>query len=88
MTRSEHTQLHKKGTITWIKGHHHSEESRAKIAAAKKGKHLSEETKARMSAAKKGQNIWSKGRIWVNNGIINKRVYLNQIPNGFIKGRI
>lgn len=26
------------------------------------------------------------GLIWINNGVINKRVKINNIPEGFIKG--
>lgn len=35
-------------------GHHHTDETRAKISASKIGKHLSEETRAKMSAVRKG----------------------------------
>ncbi len=30
----------------------------------------------------------SKGRIWINNGKIQKMVFENEIPNGFIKGSL
>lgn len=29
-----------------------------------------------------------KGKIWVHNGELNKRVYPDQIPEGFVKGRL
>lgn len=52
------------------------------------GHHHSDESKAKMSIAHKGQNTWLKDTIFVNNGFINKRVYPDQIPEGFKKGRI
>lgn len=42
-----------------------------------------EETKKKISFANK-----NAGRIWVNNCSINKFVYPDQIPEGFIRGRI
>ena len=47
LTIAEHYSLH-------FRGKKRSEESKAKMSAAKKGKQLSEETKTKMSAAKKG----------------------------------
>lgn len=44
-----------------------------------KGQKMSEETTKRMSTAR-------KGRICVNNGVINKMVYPNEIPEGFVRG--
>jgi hypothetical protein len=29
-----------------------------------------------------------RGRVWVNNGILNKRVKPDQIPEGFRNGRV
>jgi len=50
-----------KGKPGTMKGKHHSEESRAKMSAAKKGqgkgRHLSEETKAKMSTIKRGRHL-------------------------------
>ena len=78
-----------KGKTPWIKGRHHSEESRKKISEAFKGryigrtptwlvgKHLSEETKKKLSIAK-------KGRHWYNNGI--KNVWTFECPEGFVRG--
>ena len=54
LTPSEHSALHNKGKQTWMKGKHHSEESRKKISEAHKGKTLSEETKRKLSFASKG----------------------------------
>lgn len=74
LTHSEHSKLHNKGknnpmygkpgtklgTPAWNKGKHgiYSEETKAKMSAAKKGKLKLAETKLRMSAAKKA--YWAK----------------------------
>lgn len=50
----------KKGKTPWNKGKTHSEETRAKISAAKKGKKLSEEYRAKLSAAQKAR--WERVR--------------------------
>lgn len=66
----EHVTLHMLGN-TCMKGHKHSEESRKKIAEAKKGKHLSSEHRKKLSEALKGKhNV--KGKHWWNNGISSK----------------
>ena len=77
-------------------GRTHSEEAKKKISLKNKGKLHSEEAKKKMSIAKKGVIISEitkqkisekiKGRIWVNNGIENKMVFSDNVPNGFIKG--
>ena len=59
------------------------EETRISV---KKGHFVTEETKKRMSEAAKGKNTWTKGRLWVNNGKINKRAY--ECPEGFVPGRL
>ena len=51
-----------------------------------KGYSLTEETRRRMSEAAKGKNTWTRGRIWVNNGKINKRAY--ECPPGFVPGQL
>ena len=51
-----------------------------------KGYSLTEETRRRMSEAAKGKNTWTRGRIWVNNGKINKRAY--ECPEGFVLGQL
>jgi hypothetical protein len=33
-------------------------------------------------------NTNTRDRIWVNNGVINKMVYPNEIPEGFVKGQL
>ena len=60
-----------------------SEETRTVV---KKGHFVTEETKKRMSEAAKGKNTWTKGRLWCNNGKINKRAY--ERPEGFVPGRL
>ena len=50
------------------------------------GKKLSEETKQKMRAANKGKN---KDRTWINNGMINKFVKIEEeIPEGFVGGML
>ena len=81
------------------KGKHHSEETKRKMSEARKGKHFSEETKRKMSEAAKGKHFSEetkrkmsasiKNLIWINNGIVNKRVQLDEsIPEGFVRGRL
>lgn len=53
----------------------------------KKGKKLSKECKRKISESLKGNTV-IKGRIWMNNGVINKMVYPNESPEGFVKGRL
>jgi hypothetical protein len=56
------------------------------------GKKLSEETKIKISIKNKISKIGNKsllGRIWINDGVINKVILKeDKIPDGFIKGRI
>ena len=52
-----------------------------------KGKKMSVEFSANISKRLKGNTI-GKGRIHVTNGKINKMVFPNEIPKGFIPGRI
>ena len=66
-----------------------SEETKRKMSEAKKGenhpfygKHHSQESKRKMSEA-------LKEKIWINNGVISKRVQFNEdIPEGFSRGRL
>ena len=60
-----------------------SEETRI---AVKKGHFVTEETRRRMSEAAIGKNVWTKGRLWCNNGKINIRAY--ECPEGFTPGRL
>lgn len=52
------------------------------------GKNHSEETKLKMSKSKVGNKNHSFGKIWVNNGIINKLIKIEDLEPGFIRGRI
>lgn len=81
LTRSEHMRIHKKGNKNPNFGIHFSEEHKQKISEAMKGHHFSEETRKKISAA-------GKGRIWVNNGIDSRMVFSDNVPNGFVKGRL
>jgi hypothetical protein len=62
LTHAEHAIFHQKGKPSWNKGKHHSEETKAKIGAARKGMRHSEESKAKMSASHKGKPTWNKGK--------------------------
>ncbi len=44
-----------KGHIPWMKGKHHSDESKRKMSSASKGRKLSEETKRKISEALRGK---------------------------------
>ena len=101
LTKSEHAKIHGKKSA-WC-GKHHSEETKQKmsetrkwrtlseewkrkLSEAQKGKHHSQEIKRKMSEAAKGRN---KDTIWINNGIVNKRIQLDEsIPEGFVRGRL
>ena len=73
---------HKRKLSEAAKGKHHSEETKRKISEAAKGKKHSEETKLKMSEA-------LKVKIWINNGVISKRVQCDEdIPEGFGRGRL
>lgn len=97
---SEETKKKLSEASKWQKnpnfGKHHSDEIKKKISDILKtkmnneknpfyGRHHSEETKKKMSESRKEAN---KGKIWINNGIINKFVYPDEIPEGFVKGRL
>jgi len=51
-----------KGKIPWIKGRHHTEETRKKISNALKGKVFTEERRKKISNAMKGKISWNKGK--------------------------
>ena len=91
LTRSEHMKIHKKGNKYFF-GKHHSEESKKKLSEINQGKkhpffgkHHTEEAKLKMSEANKGRN---KDGIWINNGIVNKVVKCEDMPEGFVKGML
>ena len=102
MTHSEHSKIHskeafkgkrhteesKKKLSEKLKGHKASEDTKKKMCEAKKGKnhpfyeqHHSEEIKRKVSEV-------IKRLIWVNNGVISKRVKHDDIPEGFSRGRL
>ena len=97
LTKSEHSKIHGKnmsektkkkisnkltGRTPWNKGKTLSEETKRKLSESQIGKHFSEETKRKMSASR-------KNLIWINNGVISKRVQCNEdIPEGFSRGRL
>ena len=70
------------------KGKKHSSETKQKMSEAHKDKKHSSETKQKMSATMKGKNTWSSNTIWVNNGVIAKMVKCDDIPEGFVRGRL
>ena len=86
LTKSEHMKLHHLGKPTWIKGKHHSAETRKKMSEALKCKPKSAETRKKMSEAQKGKNHWTKGKHWYNNGVTS--IQAKTCPEGFVPGRI
>jgi hypothetical protein len=66
-------------------GKTHSEETKRKMSESHIGKTHSKDSKQKMSIIAKNRNI---GKIWINNGIIQTRVYSNNIPKGFVRGRL
>lgn len=52
----------KKGQIPWMKGKHHSEETKTKIRVANLGNHHTEETKKKISENSKAYMCWNKGK--------------------------
>ena len=56
LTPFDHRRLHKLGKPTWIKGKHHSVETRKKMSEAQNGRQFSEEARKKMSESKKGEN--------------------------------
>lgn len=69
LTEQDHVIVHYKGKTPWMKGKHHSEESRRKLSEShkgkttwNKGKHISEETKAKLSKANIGKNNPNYGK--------------------------
>ena len=96
MDAGEHMRLHKKGKTAWNKGirMNLSEETRKRMSDAKKGKKpgnygkpCPQTVKDALKKANAGNTI-IRGRIWVNNGVINKMVYPNDIPAGFFRGML
>lgn len=76
------------------KGYKFTDEQRMKLSQSLtgrqsklKGRHISEETKEKISIASKG-NQYALGKIAVNNGVTQKMVYPDQIPEGFVVGSL
>jgi len=99
--RKPHSEESKQRIREFRTGKKHNEETKKKcsIASTKSsrmnGKKHSKETRKRMSAcriAEKhpnfGKESYNKNKIWVNNGIVSKMVFKDQVPYGFIIGRI
>ena len=88
--KSDETRRKMKGNKNAL-GCHRSEETRRKMAEAKKGNkyalgcHRSEEAKNKIREAKKG-NTNVRGKHWYNNGKTNKLCF--ECPNGFTPGRL
>ena len=91
---TKHSDEAKKKMSEAAKGRIFSEEAKKKMSEAKKGnknmlgKHHSEEAKRKMSESHKGKASNVKDSIWVNNGVIAKMVKFDEIPTGFIRGRL
>ena len=70
----------------------HSKESKAKRSAKMSGrnnpyygKKHSDEVRKKCSEGAKKQ--WQRKLVWVNNGVVNRRVPETDIPEGFVRGR-
>ena len=101
LTRSRHAKIHGEGRTfseetknkmrEARKGKRFSEEWKKKLSEAAKGRILSEETKRKLSEARKGKKhpLFGTKFKWINNGIVNKRVQLDEdIPEGFVRGML
>ena len=84
-----------------IHHHNHTEETKKKISKANKGRIISKEKRKNMSNGVKQSYLNGRihprlgkpnrpGTIWINNGKINKRIYIEEFNNypGYVKGRI
>ena len=81
-------------------GRKHSEETRRKMSEAQSGekhngygKHLKKETRDKISKSRikyvgEKHPLYGTTFTWINNGKENKRFHGNEIPNGWIKGKI
>ena len=80
--------------IPWNAGKHLSEETKHKLSIAHKGKttwnkglKMSDEFRNNVSKSLLG-NTHSLGYIWVNNGVTQKTVKADQIPEGYVRGML
>ena len=83
LSHSEHARLHF-GEHGPNKGKKFSKEWREKLSESHKGYKMPQAERDK----RKGIAPANKGQIWVNNGIINKMVCPDQIPEGFSKGML
>ena len=95
LTSSQHAKLHKLGEI----GAKYCQTEEARLKRANSNKHkrgkytIRQNINERINLSKRlsdkllGNQV-AKDRIWVNNSIISKMVYPNEIPLGFQRGRI
>lgn len=84
LTHSEHTRMHKQGTVLSEETkqklrRHHTEEAKQKMSNSRRGKKFSDEHKQKISNAKVGKHWWH------NNDI---EVCSKECPVGFVKGRL
>jgi hypothetical protein len=92
-----------KGNVYAV-GYKHTDEARKRISDSIRGTKrpkrdyysrrgpCSDEVKQKISKSRLGIVPWNKGltgkRIWINDGVNQKMVYEDQIPTGFMPGRI
>lgn len=69
----------------WSVGRIVSEETRRKLSEGRKGTPKSEDTKMKISKALKGRYL---GTVLYNNGVVTKRFMPDEVPDGWIKGRL
>lgn len=84
-----------KGEKNPFYGKHLSDESKKKMKSKLKGRKvwnkglkMTKETIEKLRNSHLGKNSPNKGRIYVNNGSVNKIVFSDQIPLGFVKGKL
>lgn len=73
-------------------GRKKSEKTKKKISEKGKNRVTSNKTKEKLSLSAKQRALINpqsvgKGSIWITNGIINKRIYTETIPDGWYRGR-
>ena len=78
------------GTNNSMYGKTHSTDTRKTISEKIKGKYIGENNpmygKKRTELSER--NKLNKGKSWYNNGIKSKQLFENEIPTGWVKGRI
>jgi len=84
-----------KGNGNPFYGKHLSDEHKKKISKKlkgrkiwNKGKYLSKEYVEKLKNSHLGKKSPNKGKIWINNGYISKFTEKDQIPSGFVKGKL